>query len=172
MFKLNSPCYYVLCRLFLLLFPLGMAALLHRKLAVTDTSHDIRHVQGSSKGTLKILSTFYVLWFSVYRRGAQIFQQCRSHPKILGARWVPWRKFHTVAPTNIGCHSTKFRHHGILVPRICASLICSVCLQRECSTIVFEDVHMFNCPFCVQNHSPQDVSAHVKVLLTWSWSLQ
>jgi len=35
MFKINS-CYYVLCRVFLLLFPLRMAALLHRKLAMTD----------------------------------------------------------------------------------------------------------------------------------------
>lgn len=61
MFKINSPCYYVLCRVFLLLFPLVMAVLLHGKLAVTDTSHDGRHVPGSNKGTLNILTTFYVL---------------------------------------------------------------------------------------------------------------
>jgi hypothetical protein len=122
-----SPCYYVLCSVFLLLFPLGTAALLHSKLALTGTSHDSRCVQGSNKGTLKILTTFYVLWCA-YRRGAQIFQQYRSHPKILGAiKKVPYW-----APTNIGCHGTKFRHHGNLVPRICASLICSVFLHREC----------------------------------------
>ena len=61
MFKINSPCYYVLCKVFLLLFPLGMVALLHRKLAMTDTSQDGRHVPGSNKSTLKILTTFYIL---------------------------------------------------------------------------------------------------------------
>jgi hypothetical protein len=40
MFKLSIPFYYVLCRVFCLLFPLRMAVLLHRTLALTGTSHE------------------------------------------------------------------------------------------------------------------------------------
>jgi hypothetical protein len=91
-----------LCGVFLLLFPLRMATLLHRKLALIGTFQDSSHAKGSNKDTLKILTTFYILWCGVYRRGANIFQQYWSCPKILGSRRVPRRKLHSEHPQILG----------------------------------------------------------------------
>jgi hypothetical protein len=166
MFKLSSASYYVLCRVFLLLFPLGIAALLHRKLATTNTSHDSRHVQGRSS------PLFYVSWCSVCRRGAQIFQQYRSHPKILGARRMSWRKFSTERPKILGATVPNLGTTATWCPGFVCLWSVSCFFTENVSAVVFENVHVFNCPFCSQIRAPQDVSAHVKTLLTWSWSLQ
>ena len=56
-------------------------------------------------------------------RGAEFFQKCRSHLKILGTRTVTRSKFHKYrGPTNIWHHLTKLGLHGDLTPRICAPL--------------------------------------------------
>ena len=64
----------------------------------------------------------YECFVIVLRRGAQIFQKSRSFLKILGTWKVTWNKFHTEGPQILGATS-KFSHHGNLVPGICAPLV-------------------------------------------------
>jgi len=57
-----------------------------------------------------------------YSRGVHIFQNSRSHLRILGARRVIWIKFLPENLQDVRCHCTTFSCHGNLTHGKCAPL--------------------------------------------------
>jgi len=55
----------------------------------------------------------------MYARSPQIFQNPRSHLKILGDRRGKINQVATLGPTNVKRQPTKFSHLGNLVSGIC-----------------------------------------------------
>jgi hypothetical protein len=49
-------------------------------------------------------------------------KEFRGHFKILGTRWVTWRKVQHWGSKTIRCHNATFCHHSNLVPGICLTL--------------------------------------------------
>jgi hypothetical protein len=67
---------------------------------------------------------------NVCRRVPQVFQEPRSHLKILGAARLMWRMIHHDDPQILGATVQQFSRNGDLACGICAPLVYGMLYRR------------------------------------------